>query len=301
MNRKYKTTSIAALLFIAFFAGSVLALHAVEGTRGEEATLEEVLYLPSSKTLKRMSLGYSGLLANIYWTRAVQYFGSKHMHRSMRYDLLYPLLDITTDLDPHIIPAYENGSVFLSQKPPNGAGQPDKAVALVEKGIRENPEYWRLYFTLGFIHYTDRHDPKSAQQAFQKGSEIPGALPWMKVMAARMAARSKDPTTALALWQTLYQTATDKEVKNTARLHILSVQADLAITELQRRIQIYRQKTGSFPTDWLALQRAGLLQGTPLDPEGVPYILRTDGTVEVKDPSKYPYLGEWRYNEERRF
>ena len=25
-----------------------------------------------------MSLGYDGLLADIYWTRAVQYFGSKH-------------------------------------------------------------------------------------------------------------------------------------------------------------------------------------------------------------------------------
>ena len=25
-----------------------------------------------------MSLGYDGLLADIYWTRAVQYFGGKH-------------------------------------------------------------------------------------------------------------------------------------------------------------------------------------------------------------------------------
>jgi len=30
----------------------------------------------------------------------------------MRYDLLYPLLDITTDLDPHLIVAYEFGSCF---------------------------------------------------------------------------------------------------------------------------------------------------------------------------------------------
>ena len=86
------------------------------------------------------------------------------------------------------------GSIFLCQKPPDGAGQPDKAVALVEKGIRANPSYWRLYFTLGFIHYIDRHDYKAAEQAFQKGSEVPGALPWMKVMAARMADHAEDPT-----------------------------------------------------------------------------------------------------------
>jgi len=283
------------------FAGSVFALRAIEGSRGQEATLEEVLYLPSGKTLKRLSLGYSGLLANIYWTRAVQYFGAKHTRHSTRYDLLFPLLDITTDLDPHLIVAYQDGSVFLSQKPPAGAGQPDKAVALLEKGIRENPEYWRLYFTLGFVHYTDRHDPKSAQQAFEKGSEIPGAYPWMKVMAARMAERSKDAGTALVLWQALYQSTNDKDLKNTASLHIMSIQVDMAINELQRRVQLYRQQTGSLPTDWLALQHAGLLQGIPRDPEGNPFILKSDGTVEVKDPTKYPYLGEWRYNQQRPF
>lgn len=299
MNRK--TPMIAAVLLICFFAGSVFALRGVEGARGKEATLEEVLYLPSGKTLKRLSLGYSGLLANIYWTRAVQYFGSKHAHYAMRYDLLYPLLDITTDLDPHMIVAYEYGSVFLSQAPPNGAGQPDKAVALIEKGIRENHDYWRLYFTLGFVHYTDRHDPKAAQQAFEKGSEVPGALPFMKVMAARMAEHSKEVSTALALWQTLYQTTYDKEVRNTAHLHLVSIQADLEINELQRRVQIYRKQTGSLPSGWSALERAGLLRGTPHDPAGEPYILKADGTVEVKDPSKYPYLGEWRHNEERRF
>ena len=135
----------------------------MEAERGHEATLEEVLYLPSGKILKRLSLGYSSLLADIYWTRAVQYFGSQHIEKATHYELLYPLLDITTDLDPHIIVVYEYGSVFLSQPPPNGAGQPDRAVALVEKGIRENPEYWRLYFTLGFIHYMDRKDYQAAQ------------------------------------------------------------------------------------------------------------------------------------------
>lgn len=301
MKHNRKTTAVAALLLIAFFAGSVFALHRVEAARGPEATLEEVLYLPSSKALKRLSLGYSGLLADIYWTRAVQYFGSRHLRSAMHYELLYPLLDIATDLDPHIIVAYEYGSVFLAQKPPNGAGQPDKAVALIEKGIRENPDYWRLYFSLGFVHYMDRHDPKAAQQAFEKGSEIPGALPWMKVMAARMAERSKDIRTAAALWQAVLENTVQEEVKKTARLHLDSLQADNEINELQRRVQAYRERSGALPANWADLIRAGLLRGIPLDPHGQPYILKADGTVDVKDAGKYPYLGEWRYNQERPF
>src|SRR5262249_42074285 len=194
------------LLLIAAFVGSIFSLNGVEAARGKQATLEEILYIPSSKALKRMGLGYSGVLADIYWTRTVQYYGRKLATRrsDLRYDLLYPLLDITTDLDPHLIVAYEFGSIFLSQRPPVGAGQPDNAVALLEKGIRANPDYWRLYFDLGFIHFFDRKDPKAAQQAFAKGSENPKALSWMKALAASMAEKANETETALNLWTRLY-------------------------------------------------------------------------------------------------
>src|SRR3979411_146882 len=173
MKSTRTSTIICSLLLVVFFAGTVLSRAQVEKLRGKEVTLEEVLYMPSGKSVKRISLGYSSLLADIYWTRAVQYFGDKMNQRSMRYDLLYPLLDITTDLDPHLIVTYEFGSLFLSQPPPEGAGQPEKAVALVEKGIRENPTYWRLYFTLGFIHYLDRRDYKGVGQQFFKDHRSP--------------------------------------------------------------------------------------------------------------------------------
>lgn len=301
MTSRRKVTTIGVVLLVVLFAGSVLSRREVERVRGKEATLEEVLYLPSGKTVKRLSLGYSGLLADLYWTRAVQYFGSKHIKHSQRYDLLYPLLDITTDLDPELIVAYENGAVFLSQRPPGGAGQPDKAVALVEKGIRANPTYWRLYFTLGFIHYIDRHDPKAAQIAFEKGSEVHGALGWMKVMAARMAERSKDITTAMALWQAISETTQDKTVKKTAQEHLVSLQADRDITFLEQLVKAYRQRFGTPPASWDDLVRVGILKGTPITPYGDAYVLRSDSRVDVRDTSKYPYLGEWRYNEERPF
>lgn len=301
MNVSRNTTIVASVLLIALFAGSVFSRHRVDELRGKEATLEEVLYLPSGKMLKRLSLGYSGLLADIYWTRAVQYFGSKHIRHSQRYDLLYPLLDITTDLDPNLIVAYENGAVFLSQKPPDGAGEPDKAVTLVEKGIRANPEYWRLYFTLGFVHYIDRDDPQAARIAFERGSKVPGALGWMKVMAARMAERNKDITTAMALWQAILETTTDKDVRIGAERHVVSIQADNDLNELERRVRIYRQRTGRLPADWADLINAGLLNSVPLTPFKDAYILRADGKVDVKDSTKYPYLGEWRNNAELPF
>jgi tetratricopeptide (TPR) repeat protein len=292
MTSNRSITVAAALLLVTMFTGSVFALRQVQTLRGKESTLEEVLYLPSGKMLKRMSLGYSGLLANIYWTRAVQYFGAKHGQRSARYDLLAPLLNITTDLDPQLIVAYETGSIFLAQRLPEGAGQPDQAAALIEKGIRENPTQWRLYFSLGFIHYLDRKDYKAAAEAFRRGSEVPGALPWMKVMAARMAERGDDPATAFELWKAVYENNKDATIRDTALRHIVSLQADADMVELAHRVEAYRQRTGSVPSDWKDLIHAGLLRRIPRDPTGAPYKLMPDGAIGVEDPSKLPFLGE---------
>jgi tetratricopeptide (TPR) repeat protein len=290
-NRKVPT--VAACLLVVLFAGSVLAHRSVEASRGSEATLEEVLYISSGRALKNMSLGYSSLLADIYWTRAVQYFGSR-VRQSTRFDLLAPLLDITTELDPHLIPAYQTGSIFLTQKIPYGAGEPDKAVGLLHKGIRENSAYWRLYFTLGFVHYLDRRDYRAAEQAFEAGSEIPGALPWMKILAARMAEHAEDIGTAAALWKAVYETNKDKTVQETALKHLASLQADADIQELEKRVRIYRERTGSFPKTWSDLVRAGILPRVPLDPTGAPYELLPNGTVWVADSKQLPFVGESR-------
>ncbi|MBZ5533006.1 MAG: hypothetical protein LAO20_16370 [Acidobacteriia bacterium] len=293
MNHHRHTTIIAAALLVVLFAGAVLSVQKVDSYR-QEATLEEILYLPSGKTLKHMSLGYSGLLADIYWTRAVQYFGNKHLKHSEHYDLLYPLLDITTDLDPQLVVAYQTGSIFLCQRPPDGAGDPDKAIALLEKGVRANPTYWRMYFTMGFVHYLERHDYKAAEKAFQAGSEVPGALPWMKVMAARMAEHAEDTSTAMLLWRGIYENSRDKMIRETALKHLLSLQAESDIEQLGRRVQAYRDRTGSLPANWLDMVRRGLLPGIPQDPTGHLYKLQPDGAVGVEDPKQFPYLGQGR-------
>ena len=128
----------AAVLLIACLISSALILHHLDRIR-THATLEEILFITSPKALKHLSLGYEGLLADIYWTRAVQYFGGKHYEGAQKYELLAPLLDITTALDPQLTVAYEFGANFLAPPPPNGAGMPQKAVQLAEYGVRHNP------------------------------------------------------------------------------------------------------------------------------------------------------------------
>lgn len=293
MRKAAPISSPALWLAIFCLAGSIWSLRAVDRSRGEQATLKEVLYIRSGKTLKRLSLGYSGLLADVYWTRAVQYFGAKLADRrieNLHYDLLYPLLDITTDLDPHLIVAYQNGAVFLSGQPPAGAGQPEKAVQLLQKGIRANPEYWRLYFSLGFVEYMDVKDYKGAQEAFAKGAGVSGALPWMRVMAATMAQHAGEPGTAAELWTRLYDSTQDKDIRQNARLHLIALRVDQDIEQLEHRVLAFQQQNGRMPSGWGALVRARLLKGIPVDPNSVPYRLMPDGAVWVGDLDDLPFI-----------
>ena len=282
-------TFFFSAVLLASMAGSVLLLRQLDRLR-TGATLEDVLYITSPKTLKRMSLGYDGLLADIYWTRTIQYFGSHHRDGAQRYDSLAPLLEVTTALDPQLLIAYEWGSTFLSAKPPEGAGMPERAVELVKHGIRNNPNEWRLYYDLGFINYMELKDYAAAADAFAQGSRVPNAHPFLKLMAARMAQHAGDVQMARMLWSTTYQSAQDPSVRINAEVHLRALQVDDEVTALEALAAQYRQKTGRFPDNFSDLQAAGMLRGVPKDPLGYPYKLAINGRAEVSDPENLPFI-----------
>jgi hypothetical protein len=289
MRPSRRITAIFGILLIASMGGSVFLLQHLDRVR-TGATLEEVLYISSPKTLKRMSLGYDGLLADIYWTRAVQYFGGKLHKGERRFDLLAPLLEITTALDPHLLVAYEYGANFLAPSPPNGAGMPQRAIELEEYGIRNNPDEWRLYYNAGFIHYFDLKDYAGAADAFARGSRVPNAHPYLKVLAGNMAEHAGDMQMARMMWITTYQTTPDKSIRANAAAHLRAIKVDEDVTALEALVARYREQTGWPPISLADLQIAGMLQGTPVDPLGNPYLLTSDGRVEVRDPDHLPFI-----------
>jgi hypothetical protein len=271
--------------------GAVMLLRRIDRVRSG-ATLQEVLYVPSPRILKRMSLGYSGLLADVYWTRVVQYFGGKHQARAMQYKLLAPLLDITTELDPHLTVAYQFGSTFLAQKPPEGAGEPDKAVALVERGIKANPNRWQLYHELGFLQYMELHNPAAAARTFELGSNVPGAHPFLKIMAAAMAQHAGEIQMARMLWTTTYETTEDKMIRANAVKHLRALKVDEDVPRIQALAAEYKGRTGQPPGGWADLIKAGMMRGIPVDPLGHPYKLMPDGHVQVADPDSLPFINK---------
>jgi len=289
MKASLRTTLIASCLLVACMIASAFTLHHLDQTR-TTSTLEDALYIPSPKVLKRASLGYDGLLADIYWTRVVQYFGNRHHEGAHHYDLLAPLLEITTTLDPHLTVAYEFGANFLAPPPPKGAGLPERAIELAKFGIRNNPSDWKLYYSLGFIYYMELKDYAKAAQAFADGSKIPNAHPFLKVMAAQMAQHGGELPMARMLWTTTYQSTQDPYIRANARAHLRALQVDEDVTILEKLISTYQQRTGKLPSTFNELEAVGLISGIPLDPLGQTYKITSDGHVEVRDPDNLPFI-----------
>ena len=289
MTAMRRVNWIACVVLLASMAGSMGMLALID--RAEPgARFKQVLYVQSPKALRRLSLGYSGLMADLYWTRAIQYFGYQHHIHSDDFHLLFPLLQIATALDPKLVPAYQFGANFLAPKPPNGAGMPEQALALAQYGVAQNPDHWRLYYNLGFLYYTEFKDYARAADAFAQGARLPVHNDFMPILAARMAQHAGEFDTARMLWFTTYQGTNDKAIKLNAVDHLRALQVDETVTQLEQVVQQYRARTGRWPARMSDLEAIGLIRGTPLDPNGRPYQIKPEGRVELEDPGGILYV-----------
>jgi hypothetical protein len=231
---------------------------------------QDLLYVQSPATMKRFALSYTGLLSDIYWIRAIQYFGGERRSTdpSKNYALLYPLLNITTSLDPRFNIAYRFGAIFLSEAPPSGPGRPDQAIALLEKGIAVMPDKWEYYQDLGYVHYWARHDYNAAAEWFKKAGEVPGAPWFLEPLAAHTLAAGGDRHTARLLYQALSESRENVFMQKDAHRRLRQLDVMDAMDALNDRIAEYKQHGGAPPYTWPRLAAAHVVPGVPMDPDG---------------------------------
>jgi hypothetical protein len=259
------------------FAGVWQLQQRIDIQRGALHQERDEMVLRSGKLVRAMSLEYAPLMANIYWTRVVQYYGDKHGRHDPNFELLWPLLDLTTTLDPNLLVAYRFGSTFLSEPSPRGAGHPELGIALLKRGIQANPDYWRFYEDLGFVYYFELKDYPKASAAFAEGSKNPDAQIWMKIMAAKIAAEGESLSTSIFLWNEVYQTTKDPQVKENAMSHLQLLRAEEDCKQLDALADEFQKRTGRRPGRVGELVQAGLLPRLPADPMGFPYVFGPDG------------------------
>ena len=297
------------VIALAFLAGAVQLQATRERLFPPSSVDADAMYLRSATTVRRLSGAYTALAADGYWIRALQYYGGTKQRlqgqawipepppmlaapMSGDYSLLYPMLDLATSLDPRFTVAYRFGAVFLAEAQPRGAGRPDLAVALLEKGIRAQPDKWEYMEDAGFVHYWYQHNYRAAADWFQKASDVPGAPWWLRSLAATTIAQGGDRRSSRVMWEAIRQSAEIDWLRQDAERRLLQLQALDDIDSLQRAVDAFVRSSGQPPADWLTLVRAGVIRGVPVDPTRTPYELTAQGRVHLAASSPLAPLPE---------
>lgn len=303
MSRMPRTPIVAGIsAVIVLFAAAVWLQTLRDLQFPLETSDEETLYL-SQRATSRAVFAQRSLASDLYWIRAIQYYGGRTKEAKARFtdalepppalaakapvtfDLLYPLLDTTTTLDPRFNIAYRFGAIFLSENYPHGPGRPDEAVALLEKGLAAMPDRWQYWQDIGFVYYWNVHDYIKAADAFKKGAAIAGAPWWMQSLAATTLGKGGDRGASRLLWKQIYDTANNDFARNAARTKLQQLDAIEVIERLQNAVDAVVRRTDGQVTDWRRLIRAGIIPGVPLDPAGVPYELSSSSRVQMSPRS----------------
>jgi hypothetical protein len=285
-----KVHAAAWTALVVLFA-AVIGLQMIQAAQPPLATPEGVttnmLYVRSPQVLRRATLSFQALAADIYWIRAVQHYGGTKLSNdpNKQYDVLYPLLDLTTSLDPYFDQVYKFGSVFLAEPYPAGAGRPDQGIALLQKGLRTRPDRWELAQGIGFVYYWWLADYQNAAMWFNRAADMPHAPDWLRPLAAVTLAQGGNRASSRMLWTEIGRNADGDWLRNQSAFRLKQLDALDGIDFVERVVQQYRERTGVPPTSWDDMMRAGLLRGVPPDPTGVPFRLDPATGKVTLDPS----------------
>jgi hypothetical protein len=197
---------------------------------------------------------------------------------------LFPLLDLTTSLDPRFNLAYRFGAIFLAEPAP-GPGRPDLAIALLQKGLAERPDRWEYMQDIGFVHYWWKQDYQTAAEWSRRASEVQGAPWWLKSLAATTLAVGGDRRSSRVMWEAIRESAEIDFLRRDAERHLAQLRALDDIDALQPFVDRVTAQSGTPPRDWLPVVRAAGWRGIPADPTGTPYEIDEHGRVQLSRSS----------------
>ncbi|MDP1568877.1 MAG: hypothetical protein Q8L86_02650 [Vicinamibacterales bacterium] len=255
-----------------------------------------VLWIQSSDVAGRLALSFDALAADVYWIRAVLFYGSTRLapEETRNFEALHPLLELTTGLDPRFKVAYRFGALFLTEPAPYGPNRPDQAIALLERGLAFDPTVWEYMHDIGFVHYWWTGDYQAAAEWFYKAADAPNAGTWLRPLAAATLLKGGDRESSRVLWRQMYESADADWIRRNAERALRQIDARDAIDQLEALVDRFEAANGRRPSGWQDLAGRGGLRGVPLDPAGTPYVLDpATGRVTVsRDSPLWPLPDE---------
>lgn len=193
---------------------------------------ERLLYLPSGKFIKGVSLAYDEMVADFLWIKVIGYFGT-HAKTDRDYKWFNHFLNIIVELDPYSQYVYEFGGIVLSAE----MELPHKSNELLKKGmanvVKSHERYWKLPFFIAFNYMYYLNDFKKAAQFLEiaaKDNRSPNYLP---LLVSRLYANDNYHDTAIKFLSEMVADTQNKELKKQIETRIKELVNDRNIRILE--------------------------------------------------------------------
>ena len=220
MSRASVVRGLLPLVVVAALLGAAGLLHASFRARLAPTAADELLYYPSGVWVRQASLGYETAAADLAWLRGIQYYG-EHRLTDQRFDMIGHVMGIVADLDPQFLQPYVFGAFVLGQE----MKRPERGLALLERGMQENPESWLLAFETGFLYYVTFHDNETAARYFVRAARLPGHPEYVERFAAFANQRAGNDAMAILLWKRVLATG-NKYMQEVAKREIARLEKE---------------------------------------------------------------------------
>ncbi len=276
-NKFFNNSYLILLLIVGLIFISIPFQKKIDKERSKFTTIEETIRL-SPKFLRIMALGFDEIVADIYWLRALQYFGNPDIKKSDKDpDIMYKYFDIITELDPKFVNAYRFGGSFLAEPEPFGFNRFQKGSLIFDKGRGNNPENFRLPLEQGFLYFMHSDDKKTASELFIEASEKPGLTEHRKAsfkgMAASALSKGGDRELARQIWLDIFDNSLDQGRRDFALMNLNEMIDQDLEDKLTQYALLYENEYGSFPTSIDDLLRLKQVKKIPEDHKGNKFVI----------------------------
>ncbi|WP_413582079.1 tetratricopeptide repeat protein [Bdellovibrio sp. HCB288] len=169
-------------------------------------------YIAPPPMLERFTFGYSEIMADTIWIRAIQDMdycdevSGKVGEVSVcaNDSWLYKMIDTITNLSPKFRAPYAVGSLALTIL----ITDVDGATKVFEKAVKEFPSDWPILYRAAYHYMYEVKDNKRAAELLIQAADH-GAPPWTRTLAGRLYSDSGNLDLAKSLLQNMKDTQQD--------------------------------------------------------------------------------------------
>lgn len=263
-------------------AAVVLCEFFLHNTPQADPLGKRLLYLPSARMLKLVSLGNEGLVADMLYLWSIQYYSQFQFREKFLY--LDTVFNLITDLDPLYKDPYRIGAMIMSLQSEGDRAQHKAAIVrLYEKGMAARPDDWEIAEIAAWDAHQVMQDQELAVRWMGEAASRPGAPSTMM----RMYARWRDDIggwtveDSIAYWEEVVEASENNWERNLATSHLYDAYVNLHRRTLDPALQRFFRRTGRCPDSWQQLVDVGVVATVPVDALGKAYGIDPDSCTLV--------------------